>query len=105
MEHELDRMDFERHPDSIGDQAEVGRVRGHDGRQSASRPLDHGHIDDIVVARTRRQGVPVARAGLSTDLDAAAFQEPQRRLMTTPPSPTQNSWGTTGGKPRLSAAR
>lgn len=88
----LDRMDLERHPGGIGDQADVGWVRRDDGVQSAGGPLDHGRVDDVIVARTGRQRA--GRPGLFSGqiLDVAAFQESrQGRLGAASPSLGQNS--------------
>lgn len=88
----LDRMDLERHASGIGDQADVRWVRGDDGMPSADRPLDHGHVDDVVVARTGRQRAGRPGLGFGEILDVAAFQESrQGRLGAASPSLSQHS--------------
>jgi hypothetical protein len=83
----LDRRDPERSSGSFSNLADVPGVGGDHAVASTDRALDHGNIDDVVMAGFRDQGPDPLSQFLAHRLDVTRPQHPSQARLPRPATP------------------
>jgi len=83
----LDRGDPERSSRSFSDFADAPRVGGDHAVASTDRTLDHGNVDDVVMAGFTDQGPDPLSQSLAHRLDVTRPQHPSQARLPRPAAP------------------